>query len=327
MTKKNSKVGRQHLQTARKRPHFEISGANSEPIRSRLDRSKSVEDEKVEDVSVLIEEVDVALPDQSRSFLAEHFSRLLENSCSKDLPLPPPPPLPPSIWIPGLEESDTIFESSRSALDQQNAEAVTNGPGQETEAQEMMNANGTHPSYRHPSPHLQKQHRVHVNDVVSPINHPIHGPMPSHIQVAKPYVFYQAIEGCLQDLGVTQAREDNIRLAGVQWIDDVRKALKLYVARSAPADDVLASYYLLREIERTNTLSRRPVRTFDTAVIYYHKFRLSHADNEYSFVVSRYDAAIALTFMNVLSADSEIGRCCSGTFRSVQNRRHAEEIS
>lgn len=53
------------------------------------------------------------------------------------------------------------------------------------------------------------------------------GPVPSHIQVAKPYVFQQAIEGCLKDVGVAQAREDNIRLAGVQWIDNVRRALKL----------------------------------------------------------------------------------------------------
>lgn len=53
------------------------------------------------------------------------------------------------------------------------------------------------------------------------------GPMPNHIQVAKPYVFQQAIEGCLKDVGVAQAREDNLRLAGVQWIDNVRRALKL----------------------------------------------------------------------------------------------------
>lgn len=30
----------------------------------------------------------------------------------------------------------------------------------------------------------------------------------------------------------------------------------------------------------------RPVKTFNTAVIYYHKFRLQHSDGEYSFVVS-----------------------------------------
>ena len=29
----------------------------------------------------------------------------------------------------------------------------------------------------------------------------------------------------------------------------------------------------------------RPVRTFDTAVVYYHKFRLVHSDGEYAFAV------------------------------------------
>ena len=31
----------------------------------------------------------------------------------------------------------------------------------------------------------------------------------------------------------------------------------------------------------------RPVRTFDTAVVYYHKFRLVHADTEYIYVVGK----------------------------------------
>lgn len=30
----------------------------------------------------------------------------------------------------------------------------------------------------------------------------------------------------------------------------------------------------------------RPVRTFNTAVVYYHKFRLVHAESEYMFGVS-----------------------------------------
>ena len=29
----------------------------------------------------------------------------------------------------------------------------------------------------------------------------------------------------------------------------------------------------------------RPVRTFDTAAVYYHKFRLLHSDGEYSYTV------------------------------------------
>ncbi|KAL2433563.1 hypothetical protein ABEF95_005982 [Exophiala dermatitidis] len=88
------------------------------------------------------------------------------------------------------------------------------------------------------------------------------GPLPNFVQVAKSYVFEQEIQTCLRNTGVSQAREDSIRLAGVQWIDNVRRALKL------------------------------PVKTFNTAVVYYHKFRLQHSDGEYSFV----DAAAAALF-------------------------------
>jgi hypothetical protein len=51
--------------------------------------------------------------------------------------------------------------------------------------------------------------------------------LPNFVQVAKAYVFEQQIQKSLSDLGVSATREDNIRLAGVQWIDNVRRALKL----------------------------------------------------------------------------------------------------
>jgi CTD kinase subunit beta len=57
------------------------------------------------------------------------------------------------------------------------------------------------------------------------------GPHPSFIQVAKPYLFEQIIQECLTATGVSQLREDNIRLQGVTWIDNVRKALHLYEPR------------------------------------------------------------------------------------------------
>lgn len=53
------------------------------------------------------------------------------------------------------------------------------------------------------------------------------GPLPNYVQVARAYVFEQEIQQCLKDNGVSQVREDTIRLAGVQWIDNVRRALKL----------------------------------------------------------------------------------------------------
>jgi hypothetical protein len=40
-------------------------------------------------------------------------------------------------------------------------------------------------------------------------------------------VFQQTIDERLRRIAVTQAREDNLRLAGVQWIDGVRRALRL----------------------------------------------------------------------------------------------------
>lgn len=61
---------------------------------------------------------------------------------------------------------------------------------------------------------------------------------------------------------MTDAKEDVVRLQGVSWIDAVRRALSL------------------------------PIRTFNTAVIYYHKFRLLHADNEYNWA----DASAAALF-------------------------------
>lgn len=56
------------------------------------------------------------------------------------------------------------------------------------------------------------------------------GPHPSFIQVAKPYLFEQIIQECLAATDVNQLREENIRLQGVTWIDNVRKALQLYGA-------------------------------------------------------------------------------------------------
>ena len=53
------------------------------------------------------------------------------------------------------------------------------------------------------------------------------GPHPSHIEIAKPYIFQHTITACLDAAGVTEAKDDSIRLQGVAWIDSVRKALLL----------------------------------------------------------------------------------------------------
>jgi hypothetical protein len=51
--------------------------------------------------------------------------------------------------------------------------------------------------------------------------------LPCYNQVADAYVFQQTIDERLRRIGVSQTREDNLRLAGAQWIDSVRRALKL----------------------------------------------------------------------------------------------------
>jgi CTD kinase subunit beta len=55
------------------------------------------------------------------------------------------------------------------------------------------------------------------------------GPHPSYIQLATPYVFEDKIKESLATTRVTEVKEDNIRLQGVAWIDNLRKALHLYV--------------------------------------------------------------------------------------------------
>jgi CTD kinase subunit beta len=96
------------------------------------------------------------------------------------------------------------------------------------------------------------------------------GPHPSHIEVAKPYILQSRIQQCLLDLRMSDAKEDSIRLQGVAWIEQVRRALQL------------------------------PVRTFDTAAVYYHKFRLVRPDSEYNWT----DASAAALFLACKSEDT-----------------------
>ena len=95
------------------------------------------------------------------------------------------------------------------------------------------------------------------------------GPHPSFIQVAKPYMFQQQVHSSLMIMGTNPTREDQFRLQGVTWINDVRIALQLLV----PMSSFFRSY--------TNVTS--PVRTFCTAVTYFHRFRLIHKDTEYQY--------------------------------------------
>ena len=53
------------------------------------------------------------------------------------------------------------------------------------------------------------------------------GPHPSYIEIAKPYVFQHTITESLTAAGVSEAKDDSIRLQGVAWIDSVRKYMQL----------------------------------------------------------------------------------------------------
>lgn len=81
------------------------------------------------------------------------------------------------------------------------------------------------------SPQQQRQHQQHHQQQppTGPRAMQIFNPHPSFIQVAKPYVFEHTIQECLAATGVDPQREDDIRISGVTWIDNVRKALRLYV--------------------------------------------------------------------------------------------------
>jgi CTD kinase subunit beta len=105
----------------------------------------------------------------------------------------------------------------------------------------------THSHTHHPI-EMGAQKRTSDGEVKQPI-----GPHPSFIRVSAQYQSQAAVDTKLQQAGgdhnersLAEAKEASLRLQGVQWIDVVRRALQL------------------------------PIRTYTTAVIYYHKFRLAH---------------------------------------------------
>lgn len=85
------------------------------------------------------------------------------------------------------------------------------------------------PPARPPTSSVQSESNIRVMSANgAPVS--ANGPrrrLPCYSQVADAYVFQQTIDERLRRVAVTQAREDNLRLAGVQWIDSVRRALRL----------------------------------------------------------------------------------------------------
>lgn len=146
------------------------------------------------------------------------------------------------------------------------------------------------------------------NDVADSGSNGAVGPHPSYIRIARPYYFEQKLQECMSQTGVSEAKEDSIRLQGVAWIDNVRKALRLY----SPLAFVCHPGPLL-------TACSRPVRTFNTAAVYYHRFRLVHADHEYSFIVRMLLGCLGM----LLTFAGCGGRC---PFHGLQDRGYLEAI-
>ncbi|GKT45305.1 CTD kinase subunit beta [Colletotrichum spaethianum] len=114
-------------------------------------------------------------------------------------------------------------------------------------------------------PKAQQNAAATNNSTPTPAAEPaaLKGPHPGHIQVACQYTSEQRLRRMLRDNKSDPAREDNYRLQGVQLIDNVRTMLHV------------------------------PIKTFDTACVYYHWFRLSFRDAEYNYQ----DAAVAALFL------------------------------
>lgn len=120
------------------------------------------------------------------------------------------------------------------------------------------------------------------SQITEPMENGHVGPHPSYIEIAKPYIFEPRIKECLNAAGVSEAKDDSIRLQGVAWIDSVRKAMHLQAKTTTSL------------LQSAKAHLYRPVRTYNTAAVYYHKFRLVHPDSN-GYIVSI--SALRLSFV------------------------------
>ena len=54
------------------------------------------------------------------------------------------------------------------------------------------------------------------------------GPHPSYVELRRQFITEETIQDFFSNARITEAKEDSMRLQGVAWIDNVRKALKLW---------------------------------------------------------------------------------------------------
>ncbi|GAB1319396.1 RNA polymerase II C-terminal domain kinase beta subunit [Madurella fahalii] len=96
------------------------------------------------------------------------------------------------------------------------------------------------------------------------------GPPSGLSAIPTQYTSEQTLRQMLKSIGYDEAREDGYRLKGIHLINTVRQSLHL------------------------------PVKTFDTAAIYYHKFRIRFPSNEYNYE----DVALAALFVACKAEDT-----------------------
>ncbi|KAM7210587.1 hypothetical protein V8F06_014029 [Rhypophila decipiens] len=89
------------------------------------------------------------------------------------------------------------------------------------------------------------------------------GPQSGLSFIPTQFIHEQRVRQMLLNVGCNETQEDQLRIKGVQLIDNVRQSLQL------------------------------PVKTFDTAATYYHKFRIRFPSEEYNYE----DVALATLFV------------------------------
>ncbi|KAK4110188.1 cyclin-like protein [Canariomyces notabilis] len=121
------------------------------------------------------------------------------------------------------------------------------------------------------------------------------GPPSGLSAIRTQYTSEQSVRQMLKNTGYDEAREDGYRLKGIQLIDSVRESLQL------------------------------PVKTFDTAAIYYHKFRTRFPSNEYNYE----DVALSALFVACKAEDtikkSKEILCAAHNFRQPHDHKTPDD--
>ncbi|KAK4176950.1 putative C-type cyclin [Triangularia setosa] len=121
------------------------------------------------------------------------------------------------------------------------------------------------------------------------------GPVTGLSEIATQYISEQTLRQMLKAIAYEEAKDDHYRIRGVQLIDNVRESLQL------------------------------PIKTFDTAAIYYHRFRIRFPSSEYNFE----DVALATLFVACKAEDtikkSRDILCAAHNLRSPHDKKTPDD--